>query len=142
MTGENMATENMAARPVETGGTDPIAATSRRYSLHLSPPAVLNVKAVKDGVAVEVDIDVYEARRVIEQAERNTDSEAKRWAMVLDWLAAKTGIERNKFSESQAIEFNDTVAEIVFTLTDERKKKVAQIASSPESTPASLPGCC
>lgn len=121
----------------------PTATAARKYHLHLSPPAFLSITAQSpDGNALEVNIDVYEARRVLEQAERNTDSEAKRWAVVLDWLASKTAVAREKWSESQAIEFNDTVSEIVSSLNDERKKKAAQIASSPESIPASLPGCC
>ncbi len=123
--------------------TTPATTAARQYRLNLSPPAFLQIAAHSpDGNSLEVNIDVYEARRILEQAERNTDSEAKRWAVVLDWLATKTAIAREKWSESQAIEFNDTVSEIVATLNDERKKKAAQIASSPAVIPASLPGCC
>lgn len=132
-----MSEENLAVKEQPT--------MTQRYTMHLSPPAVLAMSATPpDGNSLgEILIDVYAARRMLAQAEIDSgDDEAKRWGVVLDWLASKTNIARDNFSESQAIEFNDTVSEIVARLNAERKKKAEQIASSPDAIPASLPGCC
>lgn len=104
-----------------------------QFAFELSAPAVIDLTVPGFAPAT---IDVYEARRVLEAA-NNSPTEDAKWGKVLDWLAQKMGVARDRLAENMALEFNDAVAAIVARLNEERKKKVASIACSPDSIPAS-----
>lgn len=109
------------------------------YKLKMAPPVVIELESV-DG-SVKVIVDVYEARRMLAEAEKK-GNEPDRWQHVRAWLAAKLSITSGMLAESEAIEFNNTVLAIVEHTNEERKKKVESIVSSPLSTQASQDGCC
>jgi hypothetical protein len=105
-------------------------------TLQLNTPAVITVQTA-DGSAT-AQIDVYQARRMLEDAGRKPSDEAK-WAHVLAYLADKLGVPREELAESNAIELNDAIIALVLRLNGERQKKTEQIACSLTSTPESRP---
>lgn len=107
-------------------------------SLTLSPPAVMHLKFRHGETDHTARIDVYEARRVLEEADRKPN-EALRIDHILSWLAVELQIGREALAENMALEFNDCIAGIVARLNEDRKKKAASTACWPDSTPASQP---
>lgn len=110
-------------------------------TLQLSPPAFLTLQSA-DGANV-AQIDVYEARRALDDARRQP-SEDKHHAAILKYLAAKLDVTADALAENMALEFNDTIVLLVEKLNEERKKKALQTVSSltctPESPMATEPG--
>lgn len=110
-------------------------------SLNLSPPAYIALRS--PDAEAPVRIDVYEARRALDDACRKP-TDALRWAAVLDYLAEKLSVPRESLAENMALEFNDCIVAVIERLNEERKKKQQSIASSltctPESPPTSAPG--
>lgn len=100
----------------------------------LSEPAHVTLQTA-DGEAA-ARIDVYDALRACAAAEQQPN-EAYRWAKVLDYLAGKLGIERDRLAENMAIDFHELVVTLRDKLAAERKKKLAAIACLPEPIPAS-----
>lgn len=109
--------------------------------LQLSPPAFLHLQS-SDG-SKQAKLDVYAARRMLEEAERQPTPEAHNKA-ILDWLAGKLQCERDSLAENMAIELNDCIVKLVEKLNSERQKKTEQTASSltfiPESPTPSATG--
>lgn len=100
----------------------------------LSPPAMLTLQT-PDG-AKQVKIDVYEARRLLEDAGKQP-SEGLKQNAILQWLAKKLEVDRTALAENMALEFNDAIVRLVVRLNEERQKKTEQIASSLTFTPES-----
>lgn len=100
----------------------------------LSPPALLTLQT-PDG-AKQVKIDVYEARRALDDAGKQP-SEDMRQNAILQWLAKKLGVDRTTLAENMALEFNDAIVRLVVRLNEDRQKKTEQIASSLTFTPES-----
>jgi hypothetical protein len=86
----------------------------------------------------EARLDVYKARRVLDDAERKP-SEELRWAAILSYLSTALNVPQDELAESSALEFHEVIVTIVSKLNEERKKKAASIACSLTSTPASPP---
>jgi hypothetical protein len=103
-------------------------------TLNLSPPAFLTLTSASGTTPAR--IDVYEARRALEDANRKP-SEAQKWAAVLDYIAGKLSVPRESLAESTALEFNDAIVRLVGRLNEERQKKTEQIAASLSCTPES-----
>jgi hypothetical protein len=118
-----------------------IGGPTKEFALVLDEPAYVKLTSA-DG-SKSVSVDVYVAMRLLAKAEATGD-EAKRWEMVLDFLAENLECQIDDLAENVAIAFNDYVCAVVAALNDARKKKaetvaseVLAIASSPTSTPAS-----
>lgn len=109
------------------------------YKMVMAPPVVLDVESA-DG-KTKARIDVYEARRMLEEAAKEV-TETARWFRVRLWLANRLETMPELLAESTAIEFNNTVMAIVDRVNEERKKKVESIVSSPQPIPVSQDGCC
>ena len=105
------------------------------FTFQLAEPAYIRLEI---GEGQFQRIDVYEARQMLAAA-ANSPDEAHQHNKVLDWLAERLGIPRERLARNNAIDFNNAVAAIVARLADDRKKKVESIACSPDITPASLP---
>ena len=99
----------------------------------LPEPAYLLLQSA-DGSA-KARVDVYEARRMLIDAEKHTD--ADRWATILEWLEQQLGVPASSLPENIALDFNNLVVQVVNQLDEERKKKLASIAFLRPSTPAS-----
>jgi hypothetical protein len=95
-------------------------------TLNLSPPAFLTLTSASGTTPAR--IDVYEARRALEDANRKP-SEAQKWAAVLDYIAGKLSVPRESLAESTALEFNDAIVRLVGKLNEERQKKTEQTAA-------------
>lgn len=110
-------------------------------TLTLSAPAWLNL-ATADGQH-KARVDVYEARRVLDDAEKQPN-ETLRQNAILNWLAKKLEVARDDIAENMAMEVNDAIVRIVIRLNEQRQKKTEQIASSltftPESPATTEPG--
>lgn len=107
----------------------------------LDEPAYVKISSADGSKTAKVD--VYVAMRMLAEADAIGD-EAKRWAMVLNFLAEELDCDRETLAENVAIAFNDYVCAVVTALNDARKKKAESIASevmliacSPTSTQAS-----
>lgn len=105
-------------------------------SLTLSPAAFLHIES-SDGQH-KARIDVYEARRALEEACRQPNDGLRNDA-ILNWLSGKLQVAREQLAENMALEFNDCIAAVVERLNEERKKKAERTASSPASTPDCQP---
>lgn len=90
----------------------------------LPEPAFLLLQSA-DGRAT-ARVDVYEARRVLLEAEKLPD--ADRWATILEWLEQQLGVSASSLPENIALDFNNLVVAVVNRLDEERKKKLASIA--------------
>lgn len=99
--------------------------------LQLSAPAVLTLKS-PDGSKV-TKIDVYDARRMLEEAEKEPSQEA-RWLKVARYIADKLNIDPTELAESSAVEFHEHINRIVLIKNSERKKKLDEIVAWPDST--------
>ncbi len=93
-------------------------------TLKLSQPAWLTLET-NEGHSTK--IDVYEARRMLEQAQKQPNEEL-RWKMVLDWLATKLTADRESMAENMAIDFHEAICAKVVSLAVDRKKKIESIA--------------
>jgi hypothetical protein len=103
-------------------------------TLQLSPPAFLTLQSADGGPTVKVD--VYEARRALDDARRQP-TEERHHAAILAYLAGKLGVGPETLAENMALEFNDCVVTLVETLNEERKKKQESIRCSLQFTPES-----
>jgi head-tail adaptor len=102
--------------------------------IELGPPAFVTVK----WQGKQADIDVYAARRMLEQAEKESAGDEGRCnKAVLQWLAEQTDCNQEEMAESTAIDFRNHICAIVARLNEERKKKVTSIVASLGSTPES-----
>lgn len=102
--------------------------------LQLNQPAWLTLRS-PDGLT-EAKIDVYKARRLLEEAEKQP-SEELRWKVIIKFLGEQLNVNGDTLAESSAIEFHECINRAVIALNDERKKRLSNIASLPDSTPAS-----
>ena len=102
-------------------------------TLQLSQPAFLKLQSAE---GKECRIDVYEARRLLDDAGRQP-TEAMRQAHVLKYVADKLQVDRESLAENMALEFNDTIVRIIERLNSERQKKTASIAGWPPLIQAS-----
>lgn len=96
-------------------------------TLQLSPPAYLNVQS-PDGEK-SAKFDVYEARRMLEDAGRSPTEDARE-NTILKYLAGKLDVPQESMAKSTALEFNDAIVALVKRLNEERQKKTLQMLSS------------
>lgn len=110
-------------------------------TLQLSPPAFLTLQS--PGGSKSARVDVYEARRALDDARRQP-TEATHHGAILKYLAGKMEVAVDTLAENQALLFNDTIVLLVEKLNEERKKKaastVASLTSTPESPATTGPG--
>lgn len=92
-------------------------------SLKFGKPAYVELELNE----VKVQIDVYEARRVLELSDKQPTYDAK-WNYVSDWLKKQFGIETNEpLANNLLYEFNDFIVNIVIALDKERQSKISGI---------------
>lgn len=102
--------------------------------LKLNEPCFLKLTS-PDGTT-SVSVDVYVARRVLEEAEKEP-TEEMRWKRVISFIAEQLKIEPALLAESTALEFHECINRIVIRNNADRKKKLQSIVALPDSTPAS-----
>lgn len=98
----------------------------KEFTLTLDDPAYVAISSADGSKTAKVD--VYVAMRMLAEADAIGD-EAKRWAIVLDFLAEELDCDRETLAENVAIAFNDYVCAVVTALNDARKKKAESVAS-------------
>lgn len=100
----------------------------------LSKPAYITIETE---AGQSVKIDVYKARRVLEQSDKQPSEEAK-WEYVGNWLKEQLNIPKEvTLAWNQVIEFNDLVVQLVIKLNQERMGKLNGMLSSQQSIQAS-----
>lgn len=104
------------------------------HVLRLPEPLFITLQS-PDG-ATKFNIDVFVARRMLNDAEKQPTEEA-RWGKVLTWLGEKLSIQPELLAENMAIVFNNAVMELHNRVVPELKKEHFKTASLGESIPAS-----
>lgn len=99
--------------------------------LQLSKPEFLTLKSPDGNTGIKIDI--FEARRMLETAEKKP-TEKDRVTEVLSYLAEKLSLNKDDLAENMAYEFQDAINRCVIASLESRKKRLAQIVSSPGST--------
>lgn len=106
-------------------------------TISLSKPALVKLVVPVEGAdPKEVLIDVYAARRMLEQAAKQP-SEEDRYRTIMQWIAQQCQVPVLSLAENMALEFNDMVTAVVIQLNSVRSKKSESIASSLTSIPES-----